>query len=374
MGVLVSTVSQNQGQAIQLAFMIVLPQVLLSGLIFPVSSMAAGVRWISYVLPLTYFIEISRGVMLKAAPISALWEPLGLLALLAVVVLGLAIIRFRRDLAPGSRKEHAAARTPGAGGDDETGDCEDVRVTRGRNVALAGVTVPVDPSRVTVVVGGDGAGKSTCLRGARRAPRARAGHRAPPAEGAHRVRAGHRGAVRGPDRPGEPRLLRQRLPAVRPRVPAEGRRAPGADRARPRAATGSAGSCPAGCSASWPSGMALLHAPELLVLDEPTTGVDPVSRAELWRLISGAAADGTAVAVTTTYVNEAARAASVVLLEAGKVAASGSPAQILRGVPGALGTTGGRRAPDPAVLAAGRQLAGMGSGRRAPRRRTAGGA
>ena len=112
MGVLVSTVSQNQGQAIQLAFMIVLPQVLLSGLIFPVSSMAAGVRWISYVLPLTYFIEISRGVMLKAVPISDLWEPLGLLALLAVVVLGLAITRFRRDLAPPSRKERAVARTP----------------------------------------------------------------------------------------------------------------------------------------------------------------------------------------------------------------------------------------------------------------------
>jgi ABC-2 type transport system ATP-binding protein len=83
--------------------------------------------------------------------------------------------------------------------------------------------------------------------------------------------------------------------------------------------------------------MALLHAPGLLVLDEPTTGVDPVSRAELWRLISGAAADGTAVVVSTTYVNEAARAALVVLLEAGEVAASGSPAQILDGVPGALG-------------------------------------
>ena len=109
MGVLISTVSQNQGQAIQLAFMILLPQVLLSGLIFPVPSMAAGVRWISYVLPLTYFIEISRGVMLKAMPISDLWEPIGLLAVLAVVVLGLAIFRFRQDLAPGSHKEPAAA-------------------------------------------------------------------------------------------------------------------------------------------------------------------------------------------------------------------------------------------------------------------------
>ena len=110
MGVLVSTVSQNQGQAIQLAFMLVLPQVLLSGLIFPVSSMAIGVRWISYLLPLTYFIEISRGVMLKAMPISDLWEPIGLLAVLAVAVLGLAVFRFRRDLAPASQKDHAARR------------------------------------------------------------------------------------------------------------------------------------------------------------------------------------------------------------------------------------------------------------------------
>jgi ABC-2 type transport system permease protein len=116
MGVLISTLSQNQGQAIQLAFMIMLPQVLLSGLIFPVASMGAGVRWISYVLPLTYFIEISRGVMLKATPISALWQPLGLLALLAALVLGLAIARFRRDLAPGARRARGARGGPGTEG------------------------------------------------------------------------------------------------------------------------------------------------------------------------------------------------------------------------------------------------------------------
>lgn len=111
MGVLISTVSQNQGQAIQLAFMILLPQVLLSGLIFPVPSMAAGVRWISYVLPLTYFNEVSRGVMLKATPISALWQPIGLLAALAAVVLSLAIARFRRDLAPASREAQPLTRS-----------------------------------------------------------------------------------------------------------------------------------------------------------------------------------------------------------------------------------------------------------------------
>jgi ABC-2 type transport system ATP-binding protein len=94
-------------------------------------------------------------------------------------------------------------------------------------------------------------------------------------------------------------------------------------------------------------GLALLHSPELLVLDEPTTGVDPVSRAELWRLISGTAAHGTAVAVTTTYVNEAARAGTVVLLEAGRVLASGSPEDILRGVPGTLGATRQTDRPSP---------------------------
>ncbi len=93
-------------------------------------------------------------------------------------------------------------------------------------------------------------------------------------------------------------------------------------------------------------GMALLHAPDLLVLDEPTTGVDPVSRAELWRLIS-AAAEGTAVTVSTTYVNEAARAGLVVLLEAGQVVASGSPAQILRDFPGQLGVMDGAERPTP---------------------------
>jgi ABC-2 type transport system permease protein len=113
MGVLISTVSQNQGQAIQLAIMFVVPQILLSGLIFPISSMAAGVRWIAYVLPLSYFIDISRGVMLKDTPITALWEPLLVLAGMAMVVLGLAMLRFRRDLAPSTRRSRVMAPGPG---------------------------------------------------------------------------------------------------------------------------------------------------------------------------------------------------------------------------------------------------------------------
>jgi len=108
-GVLISSVSENQGQAIQLAFMVTLPQVLLSGLIFPLSSIAVGVRWISYLLPLTYFNEISRGVMLRAEPLTSLWQPFLLLALLGAIVFTLASLRFRADLAPAAPRGGAGS-------------------------------------------------------------------------------------------------------------------------------------------------------------------------------------------------------------------------------------------------------------------------
>ena len=111
-GVLISSVSQNQGQAIQLAVMTLLPQILLSGLIFPLSSMVAGVRWIAYLLPLTYFTEISRGVMLRAEPIGALWQPFLFLALLGAVVVTGATLRFAAYLAPAGRGRARAAAAP----------------------------------------------------------------------------------------------------------------------------------------------------------------------------------------------------------------------------------------------------------------------
>src|SRR5574341_1222493 len=93
-GVLISTVSQNQGQAIQLSMMTMLPQILLSGMIFPLSAMAGGVRWIAYFLPLTYFIQISRGVMIRGASLGSLALPLGALALLGLLVFSLSVLRF----------------------------------------------------------------------------------------------------------------------------------------------------------------------------------------------------------------------------------------------------------------------------------------
>ena len=100
LGVLISTVSQSQGEAIQLAIMVLLPQVMLSGMIFPLASMAAGVRWIGYLLPLTYFVMGMRGVFLKASSFGSLLFPLLLLGLMAAVIFTLAVLRFRRDLAP----------------------------------------------------------------------------------------------------------------------------------------------------------------------------------------------------------------------------------------------------------------------------------
>ena len=110
LGVFISTISQTTGQAIQTAFFFLLPQILLSGMIFPLDAMAAGVRWIGYLLPLTYFTMISKGVMLRGASLASLWLPFLVLSVMAVVVFTGATLRFRRDLAPG-RRRHGASRS-----------------------------------------------------------------------------------------------------------------------------------------------------------------------------------------------------------------------------------------------------------------------
>ena len=99
-GVFISTISQNQGQAIQTAILVLLPQILLSGMIFPLAAMPWAIRWIGYLLPLTYFNEIARGVMLRASTLTSLWPDFLVLAGMAVLVLGAAILRLSRDVAP----------------------------------------------------------------------------------------------------------------------------------------------------------------------------------------------------------------------------------------------------------------------------------
>lgn len=80
--------------------------------------------------------------------------------------------------------------------------------------------------------------------------------------------------------------------------------------------------------------LATLHNPDLVLLDEPTTGVDPISRAELWSLIAGAAADGATVVFATTYLDEAERASKLFLLGNGKLLASGTPDEVIARTPG----------------------------------------
>jgi len=74
---------------------------------------------------------------------------------------------------------------------------------------------------------------------------------------------------------------------------------------------------------------ALLHRPDVLVLDEPTNGVDPVSRRELWALLHELVRDGMGVFLATPYMDEAARATRVVLLSRGRVIAEGDPAHLV---------------------------------------------
>jgi ABC-2 type transport system permease protein len=119
-GVLISTVSQTQGQAIQLAMMTLLPQFLLSGLFFPLYAMPWGVRWIGYLLPLTYFIKVARGVMVRGAPLDALWVPLAVLAFMAAAVFTASTLRFRRDLAPTGGGDDVSAAVSGGDGVDGT--------------------------------------------------------------------------------------------------------------------------------------------------------------------------------------------------------------------------------------------------------------
>jgi len=73
---------------------------------------------------------------------------------------------------------------------------------------------------------------------------------------------------------------------------------------------------------------ALIHEPKILLLDEPTTGVDPVSRRELWRLLSKVIQQGVTVLVSTPYMDEAERCNTVSIINQGRILISGAPAEL----------------------------------------------
>ena len=80
----------------------------------------------------------------------------------------------------------------------------------------------------------------------------------------------------------------------------------------------------------------LIHTPQLIFLDEPSTGVDPVSRGEFWSILSGILAQGVTILMTTPYLDEAERCHRIALLHRGRVMRTGTPTEIRAGLPGRL--------------------------------------
>ncbi|MGD9957162.1 MAG: ABC transporter ATP-binding protein [Candidatus Nanopelagicales bacterium] len=208
-------------------------------------------------------------------------------------------------------------------------------VDYGGRRALHDVTVRVRPGEVVAVVGGDGAGKSTLLRALVGEVVPDAGSVTAPASeriGFLPASAGSWAAL----------TVRQNLDFAGGVYGLSGQRlTERVDELLQHAALVGAADRPAsqlsgGMRRKLGFCMAVIHEPELLVLDEPTTGVDPVSRVDLWRLVAQTAARGTAVVMSTTYLDEAERAASLTVLDGGATLAQGSVDDVLASVPGTI--------------------------------------
>jgi ABC-2 type transport system ATP-binding protein len=206
-------------------------------------------------------------------------------------------------------------------------------VSYGHRSALSNVSVDVIPGEVAAVVGGDGAGKTALLRTIAGAVRPAAGEvRAP---GVHRL--GFMPTTAGVwldltvdqniEFVGAAHGVTGEALAARSEVLLD---AAGLAGARSRLGRHLSG----GMRQKLAFSLAMIHEPELLILDEPSTGVDPVSRVELWRMIARAAASGAAIIMATTYLDEAERASHVTVLDAGNVLLQGTPEQVLRAMPG----------------------------------------
>ncbi|HET9484153.1 MAG TPA: ABC transporter permease [Xanthomonadales bacterium] len=98
LGVFISTLARTQFQAMQVAFFTFLPQILLSGFMFPYAGMPRAAQWLAEVLPLTHFVRMIRAVMLRATPLHELYPDLLALVAFSLVAIGIAVLRFRKRL------------------------------------------------------------------------------------------------------------------------------------------------------------------------------------------------------------------------------------------------------------------------------------
>jgi ABC-2 type transport system ATP-binding protein len=223
-------------------------------------------------------------------------------------------------------------------------ECVAVRRRFGGFTAVDGVDLAIGPGEVVGLLGANGAGKTTLIRMLLGLLPASAGQvrlfGGPPSRQARR-RLGYvpqglglyndltpaenlafAAAVFGAGRPataGRPAPVP--VPAMAP-----------ADAVR-RYGRELVGDLPLGVQRRVAFAAALQHDPDLLILDEPTSGVDPLARARLWETIAAAAQAGAGVLVTTHYLDEAAECGRLVIMADGRVVAEGSAAEI----------TGGRR-------------------------------
>jgi ABC-2 type transport system permease protein len=98
LGLVISTVAQTQLQAFQMAFMTMLPSILMSGFVFPFDGMPKPAQWFAQILPLTHFVEMVRGVILRGAPLVDMKVQAAKLAVFLAVALVIATRRFRKRL------------------------------------------------------------------------------------------------------------------------------------------------------------------------------------------------------------------------------------------------------------------------------------
>ena len=228
-----------------------------------------------------------------------------------------------------------AAASPAATVSPEWWGTEEASVLYGDKLALDRVTFRAVPGRVSAVVGGDGAGRTTllrCLAGALAVSSGRVRLPAP-------LRIGYLSAGSGtyPDLSVDENLAFRATAYRLSAGAARERSGELLERAGLASARGRlAGQLSGGMRQKLGVIASMLHQPDLLVLDEPTTGVDPVSRADLWWLITRAAADGAAVVLATSYLDEAERAFDVLALDTGRELAAGTPEEIVAAMPGAL--------------------------------------
>lgn len=245
-GLLISSLSENTTQAVQLSLLTTIPQVLLSGLIFPLEAMATPIRWIGHILPLTWFSKAAQGIFLRGTSLQEIALPLGILCLMALIIFSSATLRMSRLLRNGGAT---------------SGTWHHLTVEE--NFHLVADSYRMDPTTTRQRI-------EELLEAADLL--------------SSRKRLG--GRLSGG--------MRQKLGVI----------------------------------------MAMLPQPRLLLLDEPTTGVDIESRRTLWELITQAACEGSAVCLATTYLDEAHAADHIILLHKGRILSQGSLPDVLADTPG----------------------------------------